>query len=187
MHYDNIQYELNINNTTYNSTCSKITELGFAKFLPYEQKQFMKENEILKENNKYEIIKVGYEEKKIEDYITEAELIEEMEKNHIGTDASMSVHIENIERRGYVTVDKERRLKPTKLGIALIEALETVDPEIVLPKNRAKIEEFVKELSDGKNTYENVLNFALDFYKKKYYNISEQVDILKDIFRKYLN
>ena len=110
-----------------------------------------------------------------------------MEKNHIGTDASMSVHIDNIVRRGYVKVDDERRLKPTKLWIALIEALETVEPEIVLPKNRATIEAFVKELADGKNNYENVMNFALNFYKKKYYNISGQVNKLQKIFAKYVN
>ena len=187
MSYDNIQYELNINNITFKSTCSIIKEIGFSKFLPYEQKQFLKENEILKSNIIYEINNIGYEEKKIEDYITESELIEEMEKNHIGTDASMSVHIDNIVRRGYVKVDDERRLKPTKLGIALIEALETVEPEIVLPKNRATIEAFVKELADGKNNYENVMNYDLNFYKKKYYNISGQVNKLKNIFAKYVN
>ena len=187
MHYENIKYELIINNESYHSTCSLIKESGFSKFLPFEQKQFMKENEILKKDEKYEIIGVGYEEKKIEDYITEAELIEEMEKNHIGTDASMSVHIDNIVRRGYVKVDEERKLKPSKLGIALIEALEEIEPEIVLPKNRAKIEAFVKELSEGKNNYENVLNTALDFYKKKYYNIAGQVEKLKNVFGKYLN
>ena len=187
LYYDNIQYELDINNTIYKSTCSIIKEIGFSKFLPYEQKQFMKENEKLKSNITQEIVNVGHEEKKIEDYITESELIEEMEKNHIGTDASMSVHIDNIVRRGYVKVDEERKLKPTKLGIALIEALETVEPEIVLPKNRATIEAFVKELADGKNNYENVMNLALNFYKKKYNNISGQVNKLKSIFAKYLN
>ena len=35
-----------------------------------------------------------------------------MEKNHIGTDASMSVHIENICQRGYVKVDEGRHLIP---------------------------------------------------------------------------
>ena len=124
---------------------------------------------------------------KIDDYITESELIEEMEKNHIGTDASMSTHIDNIVRRGYVNVDNDRKLIPTKLGIALIESLESIDSEIVLPKNRANIEKFVKNLSDGKDNYENVLNYALNFYKNKYYNISGQVEKLKTIFKKYFN
>ena len=186
MHYDNIHYKLKINNSIYNSTCAVIKQEGFTKFLPYEQKLFLKEESLLKKCEIYDIINLGFDEKKIEDYITEAELIEEMEKNHIGTDASMSTHIENIERRGYVTVDEERKLKPTKLGIALIEALEMVEPEIVLPKNRARIEGFVKELSEGKNNYENVLGIALEFYKKKYYNISNQVEKVKSIFEKYL-
>lgn len=186
MIYDNVKYKLNINNEIFNSTCSIIKQVGFSKFLPYEQKLFFGENALLKKDTTYDVINIGYEEKKIEDYITEGELIEEMEKNHIGTDASMSTHIENIVRRGYVTVDEERKLKPTQLGIALIEALENVEPEIVLPKNRARIEAFVKELSDGKNNYENVLNIALDFYKKKYYNISNQVEKVKSIFEKYL-
>ena len=46
MSYDNIHYELNINNITFKSTFSIIKEIGFSKFLPYEQKQFLKENEI---------------------------------------------------------------------------------------------------------------------------------------------
>ena len=185
MKYDNIKYIININNNQHTSTCSLIKEIGFAKFIPYEQKEFITENELLKKNKEYEIIEVGYEEMKIDDYITESELIEEMEKNHIGTDASMSTHIDNIVRRGYVNVDNDRRLIPTKLGIALIESLESIDSEIVLPKNRANIEKFVKNLSDGKDNYENVLNYALDFYKNKYYNISGQVEKLQNIFKKY--
>ena len=44
-----------------------------------------------------------------------------MEKNHIGTDASMATHINNICERGFVTVEsKDRKLVPSKLGMALI-------------------------------------------------------------------
>ena len=98
----------------------------------------------------------------------------------------MSIHIENIVKRGYVEVDKEnRRLIPTNLGRALIEALEKVEPDIVLPKNRAKIEEFVSELAQGKKKYKDVLDYALDFYKKKYINVSENLDLMLDVFGKY--
>ena len=128
---------------------------------------------------------VSFEETKINDYITEAELIEEMEKNHIGTDASMSVHIANIEKRGYVKVDDKRRLIPTKLGKALIEALESVEKSIVLPENRAKIEEFVSELAEGKKNYEEVLDYALKFYKNKFYSVSSKLEQLYEVFRKY--
>ena len=110
-----------------------------------------------------------------------------MEKNHIGTDASMSVHIENIERRGYVRVDDKRRLIPTKLGKALIESLESIEKDIVLPENRAKIEEFVAQLANGEKNYEEVLDYALKFYKNKFHSISEKVEHLYKIFGKYFN
>jgi len=45
-----------------------------------------------------------------------------MEKNGIGTDASMAIHIGNICERNYVKLDnKSRILTPTKLGNALIK------------------------------------------------------------------
>ena len=160
--------------------------MGFLKFLSFQKKEFISDNEVLQKNKKYIISDISYEERKIENYITEAELIEEMEKNHIGTDASMSVHIANIVKRGYVRVDNnKRRLIPTKLGKALIEALESVEPDIVSPKNRAKIEEFVSLLSEGKKEYEEVLDYALDFYKKKYLSVSSQIKKLYQIFGKY--
>ena len=185
--YDKTNYIFKIGNTNYNAESSFIEQLGFMKFLPFKNKNFIESKYKLKLDNEYQIENVSYEERVINDYITEAELIEEMEKNHIGTDASMSVHIENIERRGYVRVDDKRRLIPTKLGKALIESLESIEKDIVLPANRAKIEEFVAQLANGEKNYEEVLDYALKFYKNKFYSISEKVEQLYEIFGKYFD
>ena len=158
-----------------------------SEYFDYELKDFNYDKNYLEENQLYDIIKVEYEEQVKDDYITEAELIEEMEKNKIGTDASMSIHIENIVKRGYVTVTEDRRLIPTDLGRALIEGLEEVEPELVLPKNRAKIENFVSQLAEGKTSYKNVLDNAINFYKNKYTNLYNGIDTIFEAFRRYFD
>jgi len=54
-------------------------------------------------------------------YLTESELISRMEKHGIGTDASISTHIENIQKRYYVELIPGRKLKPTRLGLVLAQ------------------------------------------------------------------
>jgi DNA topoisomerase-3 len=54
--------------------------------------------------------------------LTEAKLISLMEKNGIGTDASIPTHINNIIERQYVNVKEPgRTLVPSPLGLALVK------------------------------------------------------------------
>ena len=156
-------------------------------FQPFKKKNYIKNFPTLSKSESYNISKVSYEEHwtKAPDFITESELISEIEKNHTGTDASMSIHIENICQRGYVKVDEGRHLIPSKLGNALIDALGTVDPSIIHPENRAKIEDFVNQVAHGKKKYKEVLNFALELYKERFNVIRVHYNQLLDIFGKY--
>lgn len=70
-------------------------------------------------------------------YLTESELISKMEKNGIGTDASISTHIENILKRNYVELISGRKMKPTKLGLVLAQGYHLIDSSLVLPKVRS--------------------------------------------------
>ena len=185
--YDNIPYKFEICGLNFEENSSKINNEGFLIFQPFKKKNYIKNFPTLSKSETYRITKASYEENwtKAPDYITESELIGEMEKNHIGTDASMSVHIENICQRGYVKVDEGRHLIPSKLGRALIDALGTVDPSIIHPENRAKIEDFVNQVAHGKKKYKEVLSFALELYKERFNVIRVHYNKLLEIFGKY--
>lgn len=185
--YEDISYKFNANGVMFSKSSNKIIDEGFLLFQPFKRKNYVKDFPSLKQNDKYNIVSTGSDEHWTEppDYLTEADLISEMEKNHIGTDASMSVHIENICQRGYVKVDEGRRLKPSQLGRALINALGSVDPEIIHPENRAKIEDFVNQVAHGKKSYKDTLNYALEIYKQKYMTVRVHFDKMLEVFRKY--
>ena len=120
-----------------------------------------------------------------QDNLTESELIDEMEKYNIGTDGSIPSHIHNLSLRGYIKVDNERRLIPTKLGVALIDVLNIIEPDIINPENREKIEKFVKEIERGKKSYKEALENAINFYQSKFIDCCSKIDELRKEFGKY--
>lgn len=81
--------------------------------------------------------------------LTESELITLMEKNGIGTDASIPTHIENIQKRNYVTLESGRRLHPSRLGLVLVQGYHQIDSGLVLPTVRADIEGQCMQISKG--------------------------------------
>ena len=117
--------------------------------------------------------------------MTEAELVDEMDKNKIGTDASISVHINNLSRRQYVKRDRNGHLIPTDLGIALIESFSKIDEDFILPKSREKIENYVEQVAKGKLKYEKALNQALTYYSKKFNIFYDRKRQILDNFKKY--
>ena len=187
--YDNVTYKIEVAGEGFEESSMNLTNEGFLTFLTYKKGNYQKDFPILKKDSEFLVTRINYTNDWTEPptYLTESDLIKEMEKNKIGTDASMPVHIENICQRGYVKVDEGRKLIPTKLGKALIDALGEVDPEIIHPDNRAKIEGFVDEVAHGKKKYEDVLKYALDLYKEKYLTIRVHYDKLLKAFGKYFS
>lgn len=181
------EYKMKVGDYPFIGTSYEIIDEGFLKFQPYERSQFFSDFPDLKEKKSYRIINYGIEEEITEppDYLTEAELIDKMEKYSIGTNGTIPSHINNLSFRGYVKVDKKKRVIPTRLGMALIDMLEIVEPDIIKPENRQKIEEFVWEIETGKKDYKEALDSAIEFYKKKFTDCCSKVKELKDEFGKY--
>ena len=99
-------------------------------------------------------------------FLTEADLIAQMEKHGIGTDASIPTHINNIIERNYVTVKEPgRHLVPTLLGQALVKGYCEIDPELVLPQVRSNIEKSCELLAQGRADFDKVVGHVLSVFK----------------------
>ena len=181
LEYENKDYEFTIDKYKLKLSSSKIIKEGFLKFLPLKNKTFDKKFPSFEENNHYKIVNIDYEKHHYLqlNYLTEAELIDEMEKKSIGTDGSTPSHIRNLTKRGYAKINENRRIIPTKLGVALIDSLSEIVPEIVKPENRAKIEDFVKEIETGEKSFKEAIDAALEFYKEKLKYCSIKIDKVK--------
>ena len=110
--------------------------------------------------------------------LTEADLIRLMDKNKIGTDASIPVHIIHSLNRGYARIsntNEHRELIPTQVGLSFIESLANIDKSYTLPEMRASIEAMVKDIADGNKKYQDVLRSSLIVFYKHYCTIESRV------------
>lgn len=69
--------------------------------------------------------------------------------------------------------------------MALIDILKIVGPDIIKPENRQKIEEFVWEIEKGEKNYNEALDSAIEFYKKKFQDCYSKVKELREELGKY--
>lgn len=76
------------------------------------------------------------------DLLSEPELIGTMDKNQIGTDATIHEHISKILDRKYAIKTTTHRFHPTKLGVAIIESFDSItssENSLTRPLLRAKV------------------------------------------------
>merc|ERR1719158_266733 len=107
-----------------------------------------------------------------------------MEKNGIGTDASMATHIGNIcdPVRNYVNPTEGRLLVPTKLGISLVHGYQLIDNELVIPKVRADIESQCTLIADGKADKADVIKHGLRMFHAKYAYFFQSIERMDEMF-----
>ncbi|KAI3421767.1 hypothetical protein GPALN_012310 [Globodera pallida] len=79
-----------------------------------------------------------------------------MEQCGIGTDGSIPTHIHTICVRKYVTVEQNRQLVPTKLGISLIHGYRRVDLDQTLLSLRVNVERQMDLIVNGKADYATI-------------------------------
>ncbi|KMV66311.1 topoisomerase IA [Encephalitozoon cuniculi EcunIII-L] len=114
-------------------------------------------------------------------YLSEAELIGLMDKNGIGTDATIHEHIQKIQERGYA-VKVAEEIRPLNLGTALIEGYERFGLNVGKPELRKSLEVSLKKISDGEIDGKSVVYEGVMAYRGIYAilkrNIGEFASIL---------
>ncbi|KAE9604181.1 putative DNA topoisomerase transcription factor interactor and regulator CCHC(Zn) family [Lupinus albus] len=97
--------------------------------------------------------------------LSEADLLSSMDKEGIGTDATMHDHIKKLLDRFYVTKDSSTRFTPTNLGEALVMGYDDMGYKLWKPDLRAVMERDMKSVSEGVKSKDEVLATSLQQMK----------------------
>ncbi|KAJ1942682.1 DNA topoisomerase 3-alpha [Kickxella alabastrina] len=111
-----------------------------------------------------------------------SDLIEAMDKNGIGTDATHADHIKKIIDREYIFKAADDSLAPSSLGVGLKEGYDAIGLELSLckPHLRREMERDLRLISEGVKTKDGVLRESLDLYKAVYKKAVLEVEKLEN-------
>ena len=107
--------------------------------------------------------------------LSEVELIALMDRNGIGTDATIAQHITTICDRQYAERDANQRFHPTPLGIALVEGYNSMGYRLNLPDLRREMEANCNAIANGHTTKEAVLRPILAKMQNIFNKANEEV------------
>jgi len=172
-----------INEETFRVSGRQVIDAGFTAILRSGDMQDIHVPDFQKgEQAPIKECKVGSHKTRPPPYLSESDLLSLMEKNGIGTDASMATHINNICERNYVTLAEGRRLVPAKLGIALVHGYQLIDNELVVPKVRGNIEASCTLVAQGKAPVEMVVHHVLKTFKAKFEHYVKNIEFMDQLF-----
>ncbi|KAJ3425781.1 DNA topoisomerase 3-alpha [Anaeramoeba flamelloides] len=97
--------------------------------------------------------------------LTEPELIKLMDKEGIGTDATIADHISKVQYRKYVVKERNLYFKPTDLGLALVESYDSLGFQFSKPNLRSNLEFDLKLIISGQKNKNDVLQNNIKLYK----------------------
>lgn len=115
--------------------------------------------------------------------LTEADLVSLMDKNGIGTDATIAQHISTIIDRSYAMRQRQGGrdyLVPSTLGIGLVEGYNRIGFEKSLSKPflRAETEQRMVLICDGERSKTDVINECVEEYRELYLKTKAQFGTL---------
>ncbi|CAL0328031.1 unnamed protein product [Lupinus luteus] len=175
--------EFSIGGESFHCTGHNVTTKGFTAIMPWLAVSDKNLPSFIK-GQKIEVSKMELYEGSTTppDYLTESDLISLMEKNGIGTDASIPVHINNICERNYVQVQAGRKLVPTTLGITLVRGYQTIDPDLCLPDIRSFIEQQITLIAKGQVDHHCVVQHVIQQFMQKFSYFVKKIEDMDALF-----
>ncbi|MFZ5501754.1 MAG: DNA topoisomerase I, partial [Candidatus Micrarchaeota archaeon] len=172
---------------TYSATGSRITEKGWTEF--YGKYYTSEDIELPKFEMGEEVDAKGKKKTKKETKppkrYTQASIVSELEKRHLGTKATRSVIVDTLLKRGYADVNKS--IEVSDFGLKVCDVLQKYAPEILDENLTRKIEEEMEGIQEGKidkdaviKESREILTQILDKWKSSEAKIgADLVDALK--------
>ena len=116
--------------------------------------------------------------------LSEPDLITLMDKNGIGTDATIAEHIQKIQDRRYVAKNPAGLFLPTPLGIGLVEAYEAIDlAGLWLPQVRADSEASMAQIAAGRLAKQSVVDTAVARYQALFVSAERRAPEMAAVLR----
>ncbi len=183
---ENTSVDVDAGGEPYNAKGSRITEKGWTEFYG---KYFRSKDQELPEFNEGEEVDVKRKKKTRKETqppkrYTQASIVSELEKRHLGTKATRSVVVDTLFKRGYVG---GKPIEVTDFGLKVRDVLAKYAPEILDEDLTRKIEEDMEKIQEGKLEKETVieegkeiLTQILDKWKRNEEKIGREIaDSLK--------
>ena len=118
--------------------------------------------------------------------LSEADLISTMDKNGIGTDATIHDHIKKVLDRSYAKQRPDRRFEPTPLGLGLVEGYDSfgLENSLTKPNLRSRTELDMRQVCDGSLSRETMVQNSLQLYREILRQAEENFVQLLEVFRR---
>ncbi|TCD68059.1 DNA topoisomerase [Steccherinum ochraceum] len=151
-----------------------VLERNYLEVFPYD-KWSTKELPVMREGQEFtpHALEVREGQTTSPSLLTEADLVSEMDKNGIGTDATIASHIQTIIDREYVIARQRGSTKflvPSTLGIGLVDGYNAIEHEKSLskPELRRDTEHDMESICERTKTKAQVLQENVALYREMF-------------------
>lgn len=150
----------------------------YEKYVNYEEQLLPP----LKKGDVLDVLNILIQEKETQppSRYNEASLVKKLEKLNLGTKATRAHIVKTLYDRGYV---KDKKIKVTELGLAVVETLEKYCPEMLSEEMTMEFENDMEEIEKGECNKEKILENAkktltkiLDNFKENEMSIGKELE-----------